>query len=169
MGARKVALRAAELRMLLKPPFRRVLLCHWNDTLLFAAGLTVTVRFTVPRRLTVWLTVVFRLGAVMFGRTAAIGVARTEEDATPLPAALTARTRNEASVLLVKPVKVWLRALADTLTHAPPLRDTSYRVMGEPPVAAGDPQETVTLRLPGTAWTLRGAPGMVRGVALCDT
>jgi len=49
----------------------------------------------------------------------------------PAPAAFTARTLN-VCVVFVNPVNVCCNVLC-AVTHAPPLSDTSYRIIGEPP------------------------------------
>jgi hypothetical protein len=91
--------------------------------------------------------------------------------AEPIPAALTADTRNEYEVPFVRPVTVAVSAVVRSdSVHAPPLDcSTTYDVITEPPLLDGATHVNVTAWSPGVAVSDVGADGVVAGVASTDS
>ena len=98
------------------------------------------------------------------------GVPVTGLAAMPVPAALTAATRNAYVVPLVRPVAVYVRAVVDdvSVVHVAPPSDvtcTTYAVIALPPLLVGAVQFTTTCAVPAVVVTVVGTPGIVYGVA----
>lgn len=105
---------------------------------------------------------------------AGVGIGVTADDGvdgSPAPAAFRATTAKRWATPFVRPVTVHVRVTPtrqpgiDVGDPAPSRTTTSYPVMGDPPLKRVADHDTVALASPGTAVTVKGGNGTLRGVA----